>query len=276
MSDLISMAFLTLTDRFFDKGGIPVPFTLRDKLNTQDDPFDEFLATEVFSGMEEITCVPSSGPLITPDIVLYRPALLKRVKGNEPITDTGRIVAIEVKKLERTKQGKVARASGLDYNTTPPSGQVRVYDAGGLPVDIRGFYLFVCLEPNQSSEFICTALALVDGNVLNEDFDLYLNITGEREKQIGLGTYGDGADRNRPMLIFANPLGVGEMDHAATTCAFRVEPGRNRPASTTRIPDRADCCERWGSSVLRLSHASPIYRRRRRYRTSRSIPNTRA
>jgi hypothetical protein len=32
-----------------------------------------------------------------------------------------------------------------------------------------------------------TALCLVDGNVLNEDFDLYLSITGEREKRIGLG-----------------------------------------------------------------------------------------
>jgi hypothetical protein len=44
------------------------------------------------------------------------------------------------------------------------------------------------------------------------DFELYLSITGERQKRIGLGTYGDGADRARPMLIFANPLGAREFD----------------------------------------------------------------
>lgn len=58
-----------------------------------------------------------------------------------------------------------------------------------------------------------TALALVDGNVLNADFDLYLETVGEREKRIGLGSYADGADRARPMFIFSNPLGAQELDH---------------------------------------------------------------
>ena len=47
--------------------------------------------------------------------------------------------------------------------------------------------------------------AVVDGNILNDDFNLYLSITGERTKRIGLGTFSDGVDRARPMLIFANP-----------------------------------------------------------------------
>ena len=58
-----------------------------------------------------------------------------------------------------------------------------------------------------------SALALVDGNLLNTDFTLYLNIVGERQKRIGLGSYADGADRARPMLIFANPLGAKALDH---------------------------------------------------------------
>jgi hypothetical protein len=85
-------------------------------------------------------------------------------------------------------------------------------------VDIRGYYLFVCLEraPEGADGVIVTSLCLVDGNALNEDFQLYLSITGAREKRIGLGTYGDGADRARPMLIFANPLGVRELDGVPT------------------------------------------------------------
>lgn len=218
MIDLISAAFLTLRSRFFDSKGQPLPFGLRDKLNTQDDPFDEFLATEVFTDLPAISCVKASGPLITPDMVLHRPMCLKSAKIGELVTDVDQIVAIEVKKLERTTQGSVARASGLDYNTTPPSGQVRVYDAAGNAVHIRSFYLFVCLEadPAQFTRRICTALTLVDGDILNADFELYLKVTGEREKWIGLGTYGDGTDRARPMLIFANPLGAREFDYKAT------------------------------------------------------------
>ena len=127
-------------------------------------------------------------------------------------------MGIEVKKIERTAQGGVARASGLDFNTTPPCGRIRVYDAAAAPLDIRGFYLFVCLEPlpGNPDRVILSAFALVDGNVLNEDFELYLSITGERTKRIGLGTFSDGADRARPMLIFANPLGVSQLDRAAT------------------------------------------------------------
>lgn len=61
-----------------------------------------------------------------------------------------------------------------------------------------------------------SALVLCDGNVLNEDFDLYLSAVSQREKEIGLGTYGNGANRHKPMFIFANPLGIPELDNAAT------------------------------------------------------------
>ena len=101
----------------------------------------------------------------------------------------------------------------LDYNTTPPCGKVRVYDAAHQPVAIRGFYLFVCLEDGDGEGTSkLTSLVLADGDLLNADFELYLRIVGERQKAIGLGTYGDGADRQRPMLIFANPLGAPELD----------------------------------------------------------------
>lgn len=49
MHDIISIAFVVLRSCFFDKAGDPIPFSLRDKLNTQDDPFDEFLASDVLA-----------------------------------------------------------------------------------------------------------------------------------------------------------------------------------------------------------------------------------
>ena len=211
VADLPTLAFLALRAKFFDDGGEPIAFDLRDKLNTQDDPLDEFLAQNVLAGLPGLSCCPAPGPLISPDIVLHRPTVSRA-------DDLNQVVGIEVKKLERTTSGSVARASGLDYNTTPPCGRIRIYDEDVAPLIIRAFYLFVCLEPARRgwNRVIVSALALVDGNVLNEDFDLYLDITGEREKRIGLGTFADGADRARPMLIFGNPLGISEFDNAAT------------------------------------------------------------
>ena len=211
MMDLPVLAFRTLRQRFFDDGGHSLPFELRDKLNTQDDPLDEYLAKEVLAEIDDVVCRPAPGPLITPDIVLHRPNL------DQP-GDLTQIVGIEVKKIERTERGRVARSSGLDFNTTPPCGRILIYDVDLVPVEIRGFYLFICLEPapHGPRRFVVSAFALVDGNLLNEDFDLYMSVVGERAKRIDLGTYGDGADRTRPMLIFGNPLGVPELDRAAT------------------------------------------------------------
>jgi hypothetical protein len=93
---------------------------------------------------------------------------------------------------------------------------VRVYADDDSPLDIRGFYLFVAQETTATNQYVITALALCDGNTLNEDFDLYLAAVSQREKKIDLGTYGDGVDRQRPMFIFANPLGAQELDHQAT------------------------------------------------------------
>jgi hypothetical protein len=215
LNDLSTEAFLALRDYFFNQQGRPIPFGLRPKRNTQDDPFDELLAVEILSRIPNIKCVKAPGPLITPDLVLFRHENCLNVTKEKLRGDFNKIIAIEVKKLERTSQGGVARSSGLDYNTTPPCGIVRVYDSIGNTLDIRGFYLFVCLEADKADplKVILSALALVDGNLLNTDFKLYLDVVGERKKRINLGSYANGADRARPMLIFANPLGAEALDH---------------------------------------------------------------
>jgi hypothetical protein len=217
-SDLTLEAFTILREHFFDQNGTPKTFSLREKRNTQDNPLDEYICRVLRNHLQGSECVPAPGPLINPDLVLLRPGRCNGVSRAALQDDLTRIVGIEVKKLERTRSGSVARRSGLDYNTTPPCGTIRVYDANDNPLDIRGFYLFVCQEqqPGAENTYKLSALALCDGNVLNEDFGLYLSAVGQREKEIGLGTYGNGANRHRPMFIFANPLGIAELDNAAT------------------------------------------------------------
>ena len=261
MADLIVEAFLSLRNTFFDATGSPKRFSLRKKEQTQDDPLDEHLATVVLAGIPGVTCIRAPGALTTPDMVLLRPDRCKGSRAGDLRADLQRIVGLEVKKLERGSGGKVARTTGLDYNTTPPCGTIRVYDKGDTPVSIRGFYLFVCKEAAVEESEVCvlTALALVDGDLLNADYDLYTGIVGERKKQINLGTYRDGADRKRPMLIFANPLGVRELDHKVSL----VHPS----------PDLAS-----GGTGLRLVHE--ILRTRRDggiakffcYRTTADVP----
>lgn len=217
-TDLTIEAFTILREHFFDQNSASRPFPLREKRNTQDNPLDEYICGVLNDHLQDSECVPSPGPLISPDLVLLRQDRCNGVSRAALQDDLTRIVGIEIKKLERTQSGPVARRSGLDYNTTPPCGTIRVYDANDNPLDICGFYLFVCQEqgPGAENTYKLSALALCDGNVLNEDFDLYLSAVGQREKEIGLGTYGNGANRHRPMFIFANPLGIPELDNAAT------------------------------------------------------------
>jgi hypothetical protein len=54
MPDLVTRAFLALREHFFDARGRPIPFSLRPKRNTQDDPFDELLATAVLVDLSGI------------------------------------------------------------------------------------------------------------------------------------------------------------------------------------------------------------------------------
>lgn len=225
-TDLTVETFLLLRDKFFDTRGNPISFPLRDKRNTQDDPFDEYISEILKKDLpNNSSCIKASGPLITPDLVVLRSEICKNSTPQQLQNDLSRIVAVEVKKLERAKNKKIARESGLDYNTTPPCGTVRIYDSTNRPLNIRCFYLFICQEPDESRKgyFRLTAFSLCDGNVLNQDFDFYLSIVGERTKQIGIGTYKDGFNRQRPMLVFANPLGAKEMDRQITL----IHPDKN-------------------------------------------------
>ena len=248
-TDLSVETFVALRNRFFDAEATPKSYFLRDKRNTQDDPLDEYLCEVLETALRDgIDVAKASGPLITPDMAIFRSALCDDAPSEDLRTDLTRIFGLEVKKLERTTSGGIARASGMDYNTTPPCGTVRVYDCDGDVLDIKGFYLFVCQEAVSSKRqtYRLTALALCDGDLLNEDFDYYTSIVGQRSKEIGIGTYGDGANRLRPMMIFSNPLGVPFLDRQSTLIHARADleatyPALRRTGSIERtVPKETD------------------------------------
>lgn len=246
--DMAVQAFVALREEFFDADLAPIAFTLRDKRRTQDDPLDEHVGQRLAARLaRETVVVSATGPLISPDMVVAAPEGVRDIQEHEGHLGTNEAVGIEVKKLERTAAGTIARPGGIDYNSTPPSRTIAVFYEGER-IRLPGFYLFVCLEEAAQGTCRITALSLCDGGVLNEDIELYESRTGLRKKAIGLGSYGDGLDRQRPMLVFANPLGWAELDRSATLIHRRddLDDGgqvrkiglveRTNPAAATRTP----------------------------------------
>jgi hypothetical protein len=96
---------------------------------------------------------------------------------------------------------------------------------------IPAYYLVVCQEPVPEAATVqLTGLVLIEGFGLDADDALYAEITGPRSKRIGLGSYGDGMDRTRPMLVFSNPLGVPQFDHVPTLVVSDPDLQRQVPA----------------------------------------------
>ncbi|MFG3036298.1 hypothetical protein ACGFYZ_05295 [Streptomyces sp. NPDC048330] len=254
------MAFTILSEAFFDDQGDPVPFQLRDKRNTQDDPFDEYVTELLREEMpEEVIVIRADKPLVSPDAVIARPDEYELLKTGGVDYDPCAIFGLEVKKVDLGKNGKPARSTGMDYNSTPPCATIRVYAEDGGEIRIPGFYLFVALEGNKEIGTVRVhSMVLVAGAVLNEDVDLYDSITGTRTKQIGLGTYGDGANRLRPMLLFSNPLGWDWTLGASTLISERNDLADEQPLVHVRDMARTvspEVAERF--HCYRLAKLSP-------------------
>ncbi|MER6011621.1 hypothetical protein [Streptomyces bluensis] len=241
--ELPSTTFLALVEEFFDKQGKPVSFYMRKKRNTQDDPFDEHVIKVLGERLGEdkgLLVVPSTGKLISPDAVVARPEEYDLLLKGGADFDTRAICGIEVKKLELEKRTgskgkKSSRRAGMDYNSTPPCATVRVYSASGTPLRIPCYYVFSLLvETDKEDHWETQALVMVAGSVLNSDEDLYDEITGIRSKAIGLGSYGDGANRERPMLVFANPLGWDWVIGSATIISDRDDLESEHPLTRVR------------------------------------------
>ena len=80
-SDLTTELFKILRTSFFDDELCPIPFSLREKKNTQDDPLDEYLTELIGKKAVDYKCEKASGPLISPDFVLFRSELCEDKPG---------------------------------------------------------------------------------------------------------------------------------------------------------------------------------------------------
>jgi hypothetical protein len=184
---------------FVDEAGKPVKnptITLDEKRTTQDDPFDRWLADTIkrldLPGLQVFT----SGPLTHPDIVLQT-----------SIVPGSPFVGIEVKKLNADEKGRDPRGMTIDFNSTAPCGTFRVYRPDDTPLDIPGYYIFVLLDHRiQSRSRNILTFILSDGDLLNDDFDLYLASKTLNESTYDHGPYGEGSVRGRMMYVYPNPL----------------------------------------------------------------------
>src|SRR5581483_1979213 len=195
--DLAAASFVALRRSLADAHGTPRAFTLRPKASTQDDPFDVYLSErleEAFPGRVQ----RAPGPLISPDIVVVAPAF---DPGAATAVDTTEACGLEVKRFVKL----ASRSTGMDFNTTPPSGTISVYSSDYQKIEIPGFYAFAVVEPVDGTNVVST-LALVDGDAINSDKALYDLAVSRRTKEIDLGSYGDGMNRQRPMYVFPTPL----------------------------------------------------------------------
>jgi hypothetical protein len=245
--DLPAAIFFALASNLFDQAGRPVPFSLVDKRNTQDDPLDRHIGQILRTHLpKDLYVILSGKPLVSPDLVVARPEEYALLRNGGEDLDQRAVVAIEVKKFELDPTGKAARGSGMDYNTTPPCEMVKVIaDDRRSELLIPAYYLFIILDVLGDGIYQTSTLALVSGAALNRDVELYKRITGVRQKSVGLGSYGDGADRQRPMLIFANPLGWHWLTGAATLISERDDIEHEQAIARVRelvrsVPDGAD------------------------------------
>ncbi|MGH3282376.1 MAG: hypothetical protein ACRDNW_25020 [Trebonia sp.] len=175
-----------LAAEFRHPNGDPIPFTLRDKRQTQDDPFDEHVARILKQRLpNQVRVFVSGKPLVSPDLVIagHEEARFLMEGGTE--LDSRHIIGVEVKKLNWSRS-KAVRSTGMDYNSTPPCSRIRVDAVTGAPLHIAAFYLYVILRP-QAERFVVDSLALVSGALLNEDTQLYDAVTGVRKKSAGAG-----------------------------------------------------------------------------------------
>jgi hypothetical protein len=219
-TSLIVATFLALRNTFFDADG-PRRLLLPPRGSDQVDPFDRFVVSALndtfVNNGEQIVCQGSSKPLVSPDCIVINKSYVSQATGDEAVNG---IFGLEIKRIGRKSNDSIVRRSGLDYSSTPPCGIARVQRIGKHEkalLEIPNYYLFVCLEHEKDNEYIATAVVMCTGDLINANRDLYwATITGSRSRHVGIGSYGDGMDRQRPMFVFANPLAATELDRHVT------------------------------------------------------------
>jgi len=198
-TDIIALIFCHFCDSVFakDRRWVNNPrITLDEKRTTQDDPFDRWVASILKGVGIEHREIFTGGSLTHPDIVV-------RYKIDSEVSYLG----IEVKKLNANEKGTDPRGMTIDYNSTIPCGKFRVYTPRGDSFDIKGYYIFALLDHRvESLERNILSFVFADGDLLNDDFELYLDSKTRNESEYNHGPYGEGSVRGRNMYLYPNPL----------------------------------------------------------------------
>lgn len=226
LADLSAIVLPALRKIFFKENGTPIEFYLADKKTAQNDPLDAYIRSALQTEFEPqgIFVEDSIKPNVSPDIVIYRKQELLAAASPKLQARTDVILAIEVKAVRCEyvdKKGvlsrKSPRTSDMDFNSTPPCHTITLTEKSGTKISVSCFYLFIVLAPIiQDNDIVrghwtVESLVLADGATISQDEVLYAEITGIRTKEIGIGTFADGAKRRRPMLVFCVPLADKEL-----------------------------------------------------------------
>ena len=203
MDGLVENAIVARTFRSLCRG-FGRSFRLPPKGTTQDDPFDRFVCEIIDEtrGLRVFTGTPN----VSPDVVVMLTRRDSVVLGGEVDATVHGAVGIEIKRVRREVR-EAPRLSTLDYNTTPPSPMMRVEVGDGTTRLVESCYLFALTDDRRRRSSV-EGFVLSTGFLLDEDMDLYDDITMERSKRVGLGSFGDLIDRQRPFVVGPNPLGI--------------------------------------------------------------------
>ena len=192
------MSHITIAKRVFQavtatiqNGRVPIKLRPLSTTGTvQDDPFDQWFCELITDNIPEYEII-HSGALTTPDVIVR-----DRISRE--------IIGIEVKKVDSDINGKDSRGLTLDYNSCIPCGQMKII-VGGIESKIKTFYFFGLISHDQSH---LISSVLMDGDLLNYDFDLHIQGKYANTSQYGHGPYGEGSVRGRAMYNYPNPLNV--------------------------------------------------------------------
>ncbi len=173
-----------------ENGVIPVNLRSKSTIGTvQDDPFDNWIYSEIGDSLPSNFEIFHSGSLTTPDLVIRN-------------IQTGVMIGLEIKKLIQKPNGSDSRGLTIDYNSCLPCGSTFV-KVGTETVILPCFYLFALLDAHSQS---IVTLIILDGDFLNYDFELHKESKYSNYTEYNHGPYNEGSIRHRKMYTYPNPL----------------------------------------------------------------------
>jgi len=229
--DIILQIYRELISRI-RKDGIAIDLRIKSVVGTvQDDPFDNWIESEIKKALPKTFEVFHSGSLTTPDLII-------RDK------NSGTIVGLEIKKLIQKQNGSDSRGLTIDYNSCLPCGSTLI-KVGAETIVIPCFYLFALLD-NESKNIV--TLIILDGDFLNYDFELHKESKYSNFTEYNHGPYGEGSIRHRKMYTYPNPLNSKISEFHLRQILIAKKPDLEKIKSTDSVTEQIIRVDKFGNS----------------------------